>query len=157
MLERVAILAAAVAVAAAMAGPAAAQKAEGRKQPPACAGITFRPLNPGMPDGEHMAGMYNSRFGRLELMGRVQAGQPQSYNLLVKGKSLQPIAGEIPKTTHACLKSKNVKVPFERSDNCVGPRYRVVVDSSGKQKLFMLFTIKGEEWALCQAGTPAGG
>lgn len=154
MLGRLVILAGALALAAGAAGPAAAQKAAGKK-PPACAGITFRPLNPGLPDGEHMAGMYGSRFGRMELMGEVRGGQPASYHLLVKGKRLEPVQ-DVPASAHPCLKSKNVKVPFDRSEACVGPRYRVVVDSSGKQKLFMLFAIKGEDWALCQAGTPAG-
>lgn len=154
MLIRTMLVAAVVATAAA--APAVAQQSKG-KAPPACAAITFRPLNPGMPDGEHMAGMYSSRFGRMELMGTVQAGQPQDYKLLVKGQPLTALSGEVPKSVEPCLKSKNVALPYQKADKCVGPRFRVVVDNSGKEKLLMLFTIKDDRWALCQAGRLAAG
>lgn len=152
-------LLAAVALLAAAAGQAAAadRPAADKKKPPACAAISFRPLNEGMPDGEHMAGMYSSRFGRMELMGTVKGGKPVDYALLVKGKPIEPLKGPVPKSVEPCLKAKNVKVPYQSAgDTCVGPRFRVVIDNSGERKLLMLFALSGDEWRLCRAGTVPG-
>jgi hypothetical protein len=38
---------------------------------------------------------------------------------------------------------------------CNGSRFRVVIDSSTKQKLYMLFALQGDDWKLCEAGTKA--
>jgi hypothetical protein len=59
--------------------PAAAATKAPAKAAPACAAITFRPLPPGMSDGEQQAGMYKSRHGRLELRGEVKQGTPVDY------------------------------------------------------------------------------
>ena len=56
------------------------------KAPPTCAAITFRPLPPGMTDGEQQAGMYKSRHARLELRGEVKQGTPVDYYVTVGGE-----------------------------------------------------------------------
>ncbi|HEX9534502.1 MAG TPA: hypothetical protein VF924_03465, partial [Stellaceae bacterium] len=55
------------------------------KAAPACSAISFRPLPPGMPDGEQQAGMYKSRHGRLELRAEVKQGNPSDYYVTSAG------------------------------------------------------------------------
>src|ERR1700750_1696915 len=64
----------------------AATKGPG-KAAPACSAISFRPLPPGMPDGEQQAGMYKSRNGRLELRAEVKQGNPSDYYLTSSGQA----------------------------------------------------------------------
>jgi len=56
------IVAIGLAVALAAIPAKSATKAPG-KAAPACSAISFRPLPPGMPDGEQQAGIYKSRHG----------------------------------------------------------------------------------------------
>lgn len=129
--------------------PAFAQK----KGPPACAAISFRPISSGLADGEQDAGMYRSRFGKMELKASIQSGEPTNYYLTINGKKLEPMQGGLPKGVEPCLKSKNITLPVKTQEgNCTGQRFRAVIDSTGKQKLVMLFGLKGEEWLLCSAG-----
>jgi hypothetical protein len=145
----------AVLAASALAVPAA-QAAD--KKPPACAAVNFRPLTAPLNDGEQQAGHYKSRFGSIDLKGTVQGGQPTRYHVLINDKPLVPLKGDVPKSTYACLKSKHVATPPQSQQGCLGSRFRVVVDSSSpKQKLIMLYGLHGDDWKLCEAGTPAGG
>jgi hypothetical protein len=131
-----------------------AQAAE--TKPPACAAISFRPLTGAPTDGEMDAGLYRSKFGRIEIKTIVRDGRPGDYFMLVNGKAPAPIKGEIPKSAYGCLESKHVKVPpRSQSPTCTGSRLRVVIDSSGKEKLLMLFGLHGDDWKLCQAATSA--
>lgn len=129
--------------------------AQARKTPPACAAVSFRPLANTANDGEMTAGHYRSRFGSIDLMAKVQGGQ-DSYRVTVNNKPLQPLAGDIPKSAYPCLNSKHIKTPPQPVGAvCKGSRFRVAIDSSGKQKLVMLFALHGDDWKLCEAGTPA--
>jgi hypothetical protein len=124
------------------------------KEPPACAAISFRPLAAGLPDGEHEAGMYKSRFGRIGIMGTVKGGQASDYHMLLNGKKPAEHKGGLPAGVEGCLKSKNIGVPVKTiAGACVGERFRVAIDSSGKQKLLLLFALQGREWKLCSAAT----
>lgn len=124
-----------------------------KKGPPACAAISFRPISSGLADGEQDAGMYRSRFGKMELKATVQSGEPSNYYLTINGKKLEPMQGDLPKNVEPCLKSKHVAVPVKKQEgNCTGQRFRAVIDSTGKQKLVMLFGLKGNDWLLCSAG-----
>lgn len=123
------------------------------KKPPACAAVSFRPLANTANDGEMTAGHYKSRFATINVMGRIQGGQA-SYALRVNGQPVKPVS-EIPKASYGCLTSKHVKTPPEAiGATCTGSRLRVVVDSATRQKLFMLFALQGDDWKLCEAGTP---
>lgn len=127
--------------------PAAAQK-----KPPSCAAVSFRPLANTANDGEMTAGHYQSRFATIDVIGKVQGGK-DSYALRVNGQPVKPVT-DIPKATYPCLTSKHVKTPPQPiGEACAGSRLRVVVDSSTKQKLFMLFALRGDDWKLCEAGT----
>jgi hypothetical protein len=53
-------------------------------------------------------------------------------------KEPAPLNGDIPKSVYGCL----------------GSRFRVAIDRSGDQKLYMLFALQGDDWKLCQTGLP---
>ena len=57
----------------AAAKPARAHATAG-KAAPSCAALAFRPVPAGASDGEQSAGMYRSRFARLELRASVKSG-----------------------------------------------------------------------------------
>jgi len=82
----------------------AATKAPGRA-PPACAAITFRPLPPGMSDGEQQAGMYRSRNGRLELRAEVKQGAPVNYYVTTGGKHIAAAPPSLPVAAASCAAS----------------------------------------------------
>lgn len=146
---------ASVAVISVAALAAALPAAAADKKPPACGAVSFRPLVNTANDGEMTAGHYKSRFATIDVMGKVQGGQ-DSYALRVNGQPVKPIT-DIPKSSYSCLKSKHIATPPQAvAGVCKGSRLRVAIDSSGKQKLFMLFALQGDDWKLCEAGTPAG-
>src|SRR5437762_2910942 len=79
----------------------AATKAPGRAAP-ACSAIVFRPLPPGMADGEQQAGMYKSRRGRLELRAEVKQGNPVDYYVTSSGKRLAAAPSSLPEDAATC-------------------------------------------------------
>lgn len=129
-----------------LAAPAHAQK----KDPPSCAAISFRPVPPGAPDGEQDAGLYKSRFGKIEIKADVKGGQAVNYYMVLNGKKIDA-AANAPKASDACLTSKHVKLPFQKqaAGACTGNRFRVVIDRSGKQPVALFFGLQGEDWAYC--------
>lgn len=132
-------------------GPALAAE----KAAPACAAVSFKPLLNTANDGEMTAGHYKSRFATIDVLARIQGGQA-SYHLRVNDKPIKPLAGDIPKSSYKCLESKHVKTPPQSvAGTCTGSRFRVAIDSSAKQKLYMLFALQGDDWKLCEAGTPS--
>lgn len=133
-----------------LAGPAHAQK----KEPPSCAAISFRTIPPGAPDGEQDAGLYKSRFGKIEVKADVKGGQATNYYMVLNGKKIDGPANP-PKVADSCLKSKHVKLPFQKqaAGSCTGSRFRVVIDRSGKQPVAMFFGLQGDDWAYCSATT----
>ena len=136
----------------ALAQPAAAAAA---KHPPACAALSFHPFAGPLTAEPVTAGHYKSRFGSIDVLGAQVNGQP-GYSVVVDGKALVPLKGDVPKAAYGCLASKHVKTPPRpMAGACVGSRFRVVVDTSGKAKLVMLYALKGDDWMLCQAGHPA--
>ena len=147
------VVACALTLAAAQAQAARKDAASG-KEPPACAAISFRPLVAGLPDGEHEAGMYKSRFARITIVGTVKGGQGTDYRMQLNGKKPAEHKGALPASADACLKAKNVGVPAKPvAGACVGERFRVAIDSSAPQKLLMLFALQGRDWKLCGAST----
>ena len=53
------------------------------KEPPACAAVSFRPVVPDATDGEHDAGVYKSRFGRIVVKGVVKGGRAENHYVTV--------------------------------------------------------------------------
>jgi hypothetical protein len=134
----------------ACASPAVA--APPQKTPPACAAIAFRPVASGMTDGEQDAGLYKSRFGRIELKATVKSGEAQDYHVEVDGK--QPTAVATPPAGLAgCAKSKKLPAPAAASGACTGDGFKVVIEHVGKGRLVALYARNGKDWRFCRAGS----
>jgi len=131
---------------------AAATKAPG-KAPPACAAITFRPLPPGMADGEQQAGMYRSRNGRLELRGEVKQGTPVNYYVTTGGKRIAAAPASLPEAAANCAGAKKMPKPEGPASSCTGQRFTIVVAHAGEQRLALLYGQEGGSWHFCSAGT----
>jgi len=127
-------------------------KAADRKEAPACGAISFRPLASGMSDGEQDAGLYKSRFVKIEVKATVKGGEPQEYHMVINGKAPTPVNGALPKSADRCLQSKHVVVPVKMMQGaCTGTRFRVVTHHEGEDRVAMFFGLKGGEWELCSA------
>jgi hypothetical protein len=123
-----------------------------QKTPPACAAIAFRPVASGMSDGEQDAGLYKSRFGRIELKATVKSGEAQDYHVEVDGK--QPMtAATAPAGLASCAQAKKLPAPSTASGACTGDGFKVVVDHAGKDRLVALYARKGKDWHFCRAGS----
>jgi len=132
--------------------PAATAKGPA-KAPPACSAITFRSLAAGMTDGEHEAGMYKSRYGRLELYGEVKQGAAVDYYVLAGGKRVAAASGNLPEAAVSCAAAKKMPRPEAPASSCAGQRFRVLVAHSGDQRIAMLYSEDGSSWHFCAAGT----
>jgi hypothetical protein len=141
-----------LAVALASFAPAATAKGSA-KAPPACSAITFRSLAAGMTDGEHEAGMYKSRYGRLELYGEVKQGAAVDYYVVAGGKRVAAASGNLPEAAFSCATAKKMPKPEAPASSCVGQRFRVLVAHAGDQRLALLYGEEGGSWHFCSAGT----
>jgi hypothetical protein len=130
----------------------AATKAPGRAAP-ACSAISFRPLPPGMPDGEQQAGMYKSRHGRLELRAEVKQGNPSDYYVTSAGKRIAAAPASLPEAAVTCAAAKKMPKPETPASSCTGERFTVVVAHSGDQRVALLYGQEGGSWHFCSAGT----
>lgn len=149
-LSRVLILAATIGLIVGTLSPTPAFAKSGKS--PSCTAVSFRPVPPGMTDGEQDAGLYKFRFAKVEIKAAVKTGEAQNYFMVVNGVRPPALSGPLPKSTDACLRSKHVKVPVtSQQGSCTGSRFRVVVDSTGKKKLIMFFGLKGDDWQMCSA------
>jgi hypothetical protein len=133
--------------------PAAAAAKGSGKAPPACAAITFRPLPPGVADGEQQAGMYRSRNGRLELRGEVKQGTPVNYYVTTGGKRIAAAPASLPEVATNCAAAKKMPKPEAPASSCTGQRFTVVVAHAGEQRLALLYGQDGGSWHFCSAGT----
>ena len=86
--------------------PAEAATKAPEKAAPACSAISFRPLPPGMSDGEQQAGMYKSRHGRLELRAEVEQGNPSDYYVTSAGKRVAAAPCSLPEAAATCAAVK---------------------------------------------------
>ena len=133
--------------------PAAAVTKAPGKAAPACAAITFRPLPPGMSDGEQQAGMYKSRHGRLELRGEVKQGTPVDYYVTTGGKRIAAAPAKLPEAAASCAAAKKMPKPEAAASSCTGQRFTVVVAHAGDQRLALLYGQDAGSWRFCSAGT----
>jgi hypothetical protein len=129
----------------------AATKAPG-KPAPACAALTFRPLPPGMTDGDHQAGMYRSRLARLELHGEVKQGNPVDYFVVAGGKRISGAPANLPEAAANCATAKKLPKPEAAASSCTGQSFRVVIAHAGEQRLALLYGEDGGSWHFCSAG-----
>jgi hypothetical protein len=141
------IVALALAVSPAIAAPKGAGKA-----PPACAAIYFRPLPPGMTDGDHQAGMYRSRLARLEVYGEVKQGNPVDYYVMAGGKRIGGAPADLPEAAVSCAAAKKMPKPEAAASSCTGQRFSVVIAHAGDQRLALLYGEDGGSWHFCSAG-----
>jgi len=131
---------------------AQAAKAPAHKAAPACAAIAFRPLPAGMADGEQQAGMYKSRFARIELHAEIKQGEPVDYFVVAGGKRLAAAPASLPETVASCAAAKKMPKPASPAPSCTGQRFTVVVAHSGDERLALLYGLDGGTWRFCTAG-----
>jgi hypothetical protein len=134
------------------AGAVAAAKPAG-KGPPACAAIKFRAVPAGMSDGKQPAGMYKSRFGRLELSATVKGGTAADYRVEANGKPLGAPPASLPATAAQCAAQKKLPAPEKPAASCSGERFTVLIDHEGDERLALLYGLQGNSWQFCSAGT----
>jgi hypothetical protein len=134
----------------AIAAGAPARGAE--KEPPACAALTFRPVPSGLSDGEQNAGLYKSRFGRIEVMATVKSGEAVDYFVNVNGKRPDAIAGKLPETISACAKAKRLGPVGNPPEHCLGDKLAVLIEHTGSQRYVLLYAHRGSEWHFCSVG-----
>lgn len=140
----------------AMAVLAAMSVAQGQaadKEPPACAALTFRPVPSGLSDGEQNAGLYKSRFGRIEVMATVKNGEAQNYFVEVNGKPPGALSGTPPKSIETCAKVKRLGAVTPPPASCLGDRLAVLIDHTGAQRYVVLYAHRNGEWHFCSAGS----
>ena len=150
MLEKLvvaAILAGGAALLASSPSPALAAK-----QPPNCAAIAFKPILSRSGDGQQDAGLYKSRFGRIEVKAAVKDGAVQRYFVEINGKPLDPIRGALPESLAACAKAKRLSPPTPSNSQCVGDQLTVLIDHSGDTRYVLLYVHHAGSWHYCSAG-----
>jgi hypothetical protein len=136
-------------------GSAAAQKPAERpnsaKAAPTCAALVFRPLPSGTTDGEQTAGIYKSRFARLELSATVQGGSPVTYYLAANGKRI-PGGSPMPQAAADCATAKRMPKPGTSQSSCTGERFTAVLAHAGEKRIALLYALNGGTWKFCDAG-----
>ena len=135
----------------AFATPGEAAKAPG-KTAPVCSAIRFRPLPPGTPDGDQPAGMYKSRYGRLQLRAEVKQGTPAGYYVTSSGKRIGAVASSLPEAAVTCAAAKKMPKPDTPASSCNGQRFTVVIAHAGDQRFALLYGEDGGSWHFCSAG-----
>ena len=139
---------------AALVALAALSAAAADKQPPSCAAIAFRPVPSGLTDGVQDAGLYKSRFGRIELKANVKGGAAESYFVEINGKPLSAVpAANLPKEADNCAKVKRMSAPAKPLDPCSGDRLSVLITHHDDKRYFLLYGHSSGTWHYCSAGT----
>lgn len=121
------------------------------KEPPSCAAISFRPVLPDSTDGEHDAGVYKSRFGRIVVKGVVRGGRAENHYVTVNNNR-PGAAANLPASVAACAAEKKLPAPGPASDSCSGERFQVLVNRAGDRRYVLLYARQGSAWRLCSAG-----
>jgi hypothetical protein len=147
--------------------------------PPACEAIYFRPLPPGMADGDHQVGVYESRPARLEVYAEVAHGDIDNYHMVVGGKRIWDMDApasmttkhgyRLPASAAKCVAAKKMPKPEYRTTPSLrgGPAgcwgyyqgLTVVVARAGDQRLALLYGNCGNiscggyhgPWQFCSA------
>lgn len=133
-------------------GPVSGQAAPAN-QPPNCAAIAFRPILSRSGDGQQDAGLYKSRFGRIEVKAQVKDGVTQKYFVEINGKELGPVTGALPDSLAACASAKRLSAPGTPEPDCTGDQVTVLIDHSGDQRYVLLYVHRAGTWRFCSIGT----
>jgi hypothetical protein len=149
MITKLLLRAGAAAASIAAAGPSFAAPSS---TPPNCSAIAFRPMLARTSDGEQDAGLYKSRFGRIEVKATVKEGAPQNYFVEINGKPLRS-AGELPGVIAVCAKAKRLPPPGAPDPACTGDQLQVLNVHSGDDRYVLLYVHRGGAWHFCSAGT----
>jgi hypothetical protein len=120
--------------------------------PPNCSAIAFRPILARTTDGEQDAGLYKSRFGRIEVKASVKSGAAENYFIEINGKPLQT-AGELPSVVAVCAKTKRLPAPGATDSACTGDQLQVLNVHSGDDRYVVLYVHRASGWHFCSAGT----
>jgi hypothetical protein len=123
------------------------------RQPPSCAAIAFRPILSRSGDGQQDAGLYKSRFGRIEVKAMVKNGVTQRYFVEINGKPLAPVGGALPPSLAVCAKAKRLSPPTPSRTECVGDQLTVLIDHSGDTRYVLLYVHHAGSWHFCSIGT----
>jgi hypothetical protein len=142
----------AVVVATALLSDGLQSEAASTSQPPNCAAIAFRPVLSRSSDGPQDAGLYKSRFGRIEVKAMVKDGQTQNYFVEINGKALGAAPGKLPDGIAECAKAKRLSVPANPDASCVGDQVTVLIDHSGDDRYVLLYAHRSGAWHFCSAG-----
>jgi hypothetical protein len=127
-------------------------RAASQSQPPNCAAIAFRPILSRSGDGQQDAGLYKSRFGRIEVKALVKDGVTQKYFVEINGKELAPAAGTLPASLAACASAKRLSPPGVPEADCTGDQVTVLIDHSGDDRYVLLYVHRAGTWRFCSAG-----
>jgi hypothetical protein len=138
-----------------LAAPAAeaATRPPAQKAAPACGALRFRPLPSGMSDGEQQAGMYRSRFARIELRADIKQGVPTDYFVTSGGKRIATAAATLPDAAVSCAAAKKMPAPGTPASSCTGQSFTVVLVHNGNERLALLYALDGSAWRFCNAGS----
>jgi hypothetical protein len=117
-----------------------------------CAAIAFHPITPGQPDGEHEAGYYISRLGRIEVRASVRHGAVRFYYVALDGAALTPVRGRLPPIVAACAKAKRLTAPVRADRSCLGDRLVVLIADTEKHHYLLLYARHDRAWRFCSAG-----
>ena len=131
----------------------AATRPPAQKAAPACGALRFRPLPSGMSDGEQQAGMYRSRFARIELRAEVKQGEPTDYFVTSGGKRIAAAPTTLPNAAVSCAAVKKMPAPGTAASPCTGQSFSVVLVHNGNERLALLYALDGSVWRFCSSGT----
>lgn len=119
--------------------------------PPNCSAIAFRPILARSGDGEQDAGLYKSRYGRIEVKATVKDGTTQNYFVEINGKPLTK-APNLPNAIALCAKAKRLPAPGAPDPACVGDQLQVMNVHSGDNRYVLLYAHRAGAWHFCSAG-----
>src|SRR5262249_37639945 len=122
------------------------------KVAPSCAALAFRPVPDGASDGEQTAGVYRSRFARLELRASVQNGTPANYFVVAGGTKLAAVPA-VPSAVENCANAKKMPSPQAGTESCTGDRFTLIVAHADDRRYALLYAANGGSWKFCNAGT----
>ena len=132
-----------------MAGPQSA--AAPSSTPPNCSAIAFRPILARTGDGEQDAGLYKSRYGRIEVKATVKDGVTQNYFVEINGKPLRA-AEVLPPSIALCAKAKRLPPPGTPNPACEGDQLQVMNVHNGDDRYVLLYAHHAGAWHFCSAG-----
>ncbi len=145
------LAAAAIVLIAGLAAAARESTAAPSSTPPNCSAIAFRPILARTGDGEQDAGLYKSRYGRIEVKAMVKDGAAQNYFVEINGKPLTK-ATDLPSTIALCAKAKRLPAPGAPDPACTGDQLQVLNVHSGDDRYVLLYAHRAGAWHFCSAG-----